>query len=213
MSQIKVELARQAKLLQYAINKRLLGDFNDVTILAGDETISANRMVLACYSKFFESMFLLPLKRKKQSRVEIKTFDGIAVKHIIDYIYSGSIHININNVLTLLGTADFLQVDDVKKMCFDFMETSLTVDSCLDVMKASVLCNYPFLQQTYQYISDNLMKSVKGDNFQQLSKDEMMTLFYQCKPVPQCKKCHFTKLSLIGSNTIKIVRLNFLLCF
>ena len=77
----------------------------------------------------------------------------------------------------MIGTADFLQVDDVKTMCFDFMKATLTVDSCLDVVKASVLCNNPSLQQTYQYISDNFDEILQGDNFKQLSKDELLSLF------------------------------------
>ena len=170
-------LTRQAKLLQYANNKRIDGDFNNVTIQAGDESILANRMVLACYSKFFESMFLSPLKEKYQNSVEIKHFDGKAVKQVIEFIYTGNVDINANNVLTLLGTADFLQVDDVKKMCFDFMETLLTIDSCLDVVKASVLYNNPSLQQTFQYISDNFDEIAQGDSFKQLSKDELLSLF------------------------------------
>ena len=180
MSHINVyeqNLTRQAQLLAYANTKRIEGDFNDVTIQAGAECILANRMVLACYSKFFESMFLSALKEKYQNTVEIKTFDGMAVKQIIQYIYTGILDINTNNALTLLGTADFLQVDDVKEMCFNFMETSLTVDNCLDVVKASILYNNPSLQQTYQYISDNFDEIVQGDNFKQLSKDELLSLF------------------------------------
>ena len=169
-------LKRNAKLLHYANNKRIDGDFNDVIIQAGAERISANRMVLACYSKFFESMFLSPLKEKFQNTVEIKQFNGMAVKQIIEFIYTGNIDINLNNVFTVLGTADFLQVDDVKKLCFDFMEISLTVDSCLDVMKASILYNNPFLQQTYQYISDDFDEIMQRDSFKQLSKDELIPL-------------------------------------
>ena len=59
-------LIRQAKLLQYTNNKRIDGDFNDVTTPAGPERVSANRIVLAYYSNFFESMFLSPLKKKKK---------------------------------------------------------------------------------------------------------------------------------------------------
>ena len=169
-------LIRQAKLLQYANNKRIDGDFNDVTIQAGAESISANRMVLACYSKFFESMFLLPLKEKYDNTVEIKHFDGNAVKQVIEFIYTGNIDINPNNVLILLGIADFLEIGDVKKLCFGFMETSLTIDSCLDVVKASVLYNNPSLQETYQYISDNFDEIIQVDSFEQLSRDELMPL-------------------------------------
>ena len=171
------DLTRQAKLLQYANSKRNVGEFNDVTIEAGAESIAANRMVLPCYSKFFESIFLSPLKEKYQNTVEIKEFDGKAIKVIIDYIYTGSIKINQENVITLLGVADFLQVGDVKKLCFDHLESSLTVDSCLDVVKAAVLYNNPSpLQQTYDFISDNVDEVIEGDNFKDLSKSDMTSL-------------------------------------
>jgi len=45
------------------------GGFNDVTVEERGESIPANRMVLACYSKFFESMFLSPIKERYQNTV------------------------------------------------------------------------------------------------------------------------------------------------
>jgi len=173
----ELQLARQAKLLQYANQKRNAGDFNDIIIEAGGERIPANRMVLACYSKFFESMFLSPMKERYQNTVEIKDFDGKAVKHVIEFLYSGFIEVNAANVLILLGIADFLQVDDVKKMCFDFMETSLTVESCLDIVKVSVLYNYSSLQLTYQYVYAYFDEIVHQNNFKDLSIDELKSLF------------------------------------
>ena len=180
MSHVGQELhdfTRQAKLLEYANNKRIIGDFNDVTIQAGDKSISANRMVLACYSKYFESMFLSPVKKRYQNTIVIKDLDGNALKQVIEYIYTGILDMSTTNVVTLLGVADFLQVNDVKKMCFNFMETSLTVDSCLDVLKALVLYNNPSLQQTYQFISSNFDNIVQGDNFKHLSRAELLSLF------------------------------------
>ena len=171
------DLTRQAKLLQYVNNKRTDGKFNDVTIQAGGQSILANRMVLACYSKYFESMFLSPLKERYQNTIVIKDLDGNALKQVIEYIYTGMIDITTTNVLILLGVADFLQVNDVKKMCFDFMEKSLTVESCLDVVKAMILYNNPSLQLTYQFISDNFDEIAQGDNFKHLSKAEVLPLF------------------------------------
>ena len=180
MSCSKIEqhdLIRQAKLLEYANTKRNTEDFNDVTIQAGAESISANRMVLACYSRFFESMFLSQLKEKYQNTVEIKAYEGKFVKSVIEYIYTGNIDINANNVMTLLSTADFLQVDHVKEICFKFLETSLTVDRCLDVVKASTLYgNAISLQQTSQFISDNFDEVVQQIKFKDLSKHDLMLL-------------------------------------
>ena len=52
--------------LQYANEKRNQGTFNDVIIEADTETIAANRMILSCYSRFFEGMFNLEMKEKYQ---------------------------------------------------------------------------------------------------------------------------------------------------
>ena len=171
------ELSRQARLLEYANTKRNAGDFNDVTIQVEAENISANRMVLACYSKFFQSMFLSQLRERYQNTVEIKEFDGPAIKAIIDFIYSEKIDIDANNVMVLLSAADFLQVDDVKNLCFGFLETSLTVDNCFDVVKASVLySSTSSLKQTYQFISDNFDELFRADNFKVLSKHDLFCI-------------------------------------
>ena len=171
------DLNRQAKLLEYANTKRNAGDFNDVTIQAGAESISANRLVLACYSKFFEIMFHSRFKERNQTTVEIKEFDGQAVRSIIEYIYTGKIDISANNVMTLLGIADFLQVDDVKVLCFDFVESSLTVNNYLDIIKVSILYNnITLLQQTYEFISKNFDKLMQENSFWELSKEELISL-------------------------------------
>ena len=171
------DLIQQAKLLQYANTKRNDGDFNDVTIRAGAESIPANRMVLACYSKFFESMFLLQLKEKNQNTMEIKGFDGQAVKSVIEFIYTGKIDINANNVMTLLCTADYLLIDDVKKLCFNFMENTLTVDNCLDVIKSfDIYNNLSSFQRAYIFFNKNFDKIVQGSNFTDISKLDLTSL-------------------------------------
>ena len=171
------DLIREAKLLQFAYSNRNAGNFNDVTIQAGAESIPANRMVLACYSKFFESMFLSQLKERYQDTVKIREFDGQTIKSVIEYIYTGNINISENNVMALLSTADFLQVEDVKKKCFDYLQTSLTVDNCIDIVKASELYNNPSPNpKTYQFISEKFDELLVTNNFKDLSKQDLLSL-------------------------------------
>ena len=170
----QTDLIRQAKLLAFANSNRIDGNFNDVIIHAGAESIPANRMVLACYSQYFKSMFL---SQPNQSTVEIQEFDGQTIKSVIEYFYTGKIDINTNNVMTLLGTADFLQVDEVKKMCFDYLETSLTVDNCIDTVQAFISYNNPSShRRIYQFISKNFDETAKTKNFKDLSKQDLMQL-------------------------------------
>ena len=78
-------------LQKYANNKRTAGLFNDVIVLAEGESIPGNRLVLACYSKFFETMFLTPMKEQYENQVKICQFNGGIIRSLIDYMYSGTI--------------------------------------------------------------------------------------------------------------------------
>ena len=90
------DFAYQAKLFQYANVKRTDEKFNDVTTQVGAEIISANRMVLSCYSKFFETE-LLPTDREQNTLILNKDdLDGKTVRHIIECIYSGPIDKNMD---------------------------------------------------------------------------------------------------------------------
>ena len=165
-------------LQQYANNKRIADQFNDVIVVAGCESIPANRLVLSCYSKFFESMFLSPMKERYQNEIEIQKFDGKAVRALIDFMYRGKIVINNENVVHLLAVADFLQMEDVKQFCFEFLEDNLSIDNCLEMVNLSKLYNCPTsLEKTYKLISKNLDLIVQTDTFkQQLGKSNLVSL-------------------------------------
>ena len=168
---------KYTELLQYANRKRLEGEFNDVTIQAGEQSISANRMVLSCYSKFFESMFLSSLKERYQDTVVIQQFDGQSIKILIEFIYTGTVDINTDNVTSLLSTADYLQIDEVKVFCFEFLAQTLTVGNCLEIWKISNLFNNPpALQQTYPYLCEHFFEIMQGEHFKTLSKNELNLL-------------------------------------
>ena len=116
--------------LQYPNEKRNKGTFNDVIIEAGIETIAANRMILSCCSRFFERMFDLKMKEKYQDDpVQINDFDGKAVKALIDFMYSGEVTIENENVMDLLAASDYLQLDEVKQFCFELLESNLSSDN------------------------------------------------------------------------------------
>ena len=166
-----------ATLQQYANNKRIADQFNDVTVVAGSESIPANRLVLSCYSKFFESMFLSPMKERYQNEVEIQKFEGKSVRALIDFMYNGEIVINNENVTNLLAVADFLQMENVKQFCFEFLEDNLSIDNCLEMVNLSTQYNCPSsLEKTYELIGKNFALIVQTDAFKQLSKSALVSL-------------------------------------
>ena len=165
------------KLLEYANEKRLEGLYNDVTIKAGEQVMSANRMILSCYSKVFEKMFRSQMKEQYQDAIEIKDFDGEAVKLLIDFIYQREISIDQDNVMKLLKASHFLQLEEVVEFCFRFLESGLTVDNCLDILSAYRLYKpESSLDNVYRFIGENIDKVVKTDRFKSLLKSDLVAM-------------------------------------
>ena len=173
---------RAPSLSDYANNHRLAGHFNDVTVQVGLESIPANRMVLSCYSKFFETMFLSEFREQYQNRVVIRQ-DGKAVRTIINYMYAGCIDIDSDSVVNLLATADFLQMDDVKRFCFDFMASAITTDNCIDIFQlSSQYQSSSDLKEMYAQISSKFDQIIESEHFKKLSKNDFLSLLPKLDP-------------------------------
>ena len=125
--------------LEYANSNRKEGKFNDVKIEINDVIIPANQMVLSYCSTFFEKMFETDMKESRENVTYLHDVDVSAVKEIIEYFYTGIIDISNENVLKILAAADYLQLDEVKDFCSEFLQQVITADSCANILAASKL--------------------------------------------------------------------------
>ena len=168
--------------LQYAYEKRNKGFLNDVTIGVGDQTIAANRLILSCCSRFFEAMFDLEMKEKYQNPVQIHGVDGAAVKSVIDFMYSGEVKITSENVMELIAASDYLQFAEVKRFCFEFLESILSLHNWFAVYSAAKLYGSEHLQnEVYEYVSNNFNDVIQTDDFKLLSDKDFTSFFFKVK--------------------------------
>ncbi|CAK8684624.1 unnamed protein product [Clavelina lepadiformis] len=167
-------------LLDYANRKRKEDRFNDVNITVENETFSANRMVLSCYSDYFDRMFETTMKEKYQDEVVVKEVSKTSMKLIIEFIYTGNIKINKDNVRDLLSTSDMLCVDETKKFCIDFLEMSITTETCFEIFSLAELYRSEILQNRVKtFISENIKKVVVCDDFKKLDLEKMKFILDQ----------------------------------
>ncbi|XP_076825297.1 kelch-like protein 36 isoform X2 [Clavelina lepadiformis] len=174
---------KEAKsLLEYANRKRLSGKFNDVIINIEDESISANKMVLSCFSDYFGNMFDIEMKEKRENQVEIRGFAATAMKLIVEFIYTGNIEINKENVCDLLSASNMMQIDDVKEFCFEFLEDSISIETCLTISYLADLYGSDHLEdQVKTFIEENIDDVITTENFKNLSKKELVSLSRKVK--------------------------------
>ena len=162
----------RSRLLTYANQNRNEGFFNDVTIGIGNQYISANRMVLSCYSDYFQNKFRT--KTDYQESVKLDDVDEKSVKLIIDYIYSATITIDKQNVVDLLKAAHLLKMNDVKEFCFKYLESTINSDNCIGrINLAKQYENESLLNKYYQHLSNHLDEVSNQIEFKNLSSADL----------------------------------------
>ncbi len=82
--------------------KRIIDIFQDsklcdVTFICKDDfRIKAHRIILSSVSDYFRAMFTSNLSEAFKDEIEMSTMDGIALKSLIDFIYTGYIDLFMN---------------------------------------------------------------------------------------------------------------------
>ena len=170
-------------LLQYANDNRNHGRFNDVTIRSNGISIAANRMVLSCYCSFFDQILASETNNQiNDSIVDIPNVDGKLLELLIQYIYTGQICIDSDNVLDILSAAHHLELDEVKGFCFEFLENCMTPDNCITILiTAKQYKNFTSRDKVYKYISDNYEIITKTPAFLKLNNNELFFIVFHLK--------------------------------
>ena len=115
--------------------------FYDVRMVFGDREILAHKCILIASSDYFKSLFLGPIKTK-DDKVDLSSvaLDFASVKAVIDFLYTGKIKIDDENLGAVIKLSTFLLVKNIQFICEAYMRESKTLESCL---------TYYFLAEEY----------------------------------------------------------------
>lgn len=96
------------------------------------------------------------------------------MKLIIEYAYTRTVPIIVDNVERLLVAADQFNVMGIVRACSDFMKSQLCLENCIGICKFTGYYYCPDLRQTaYMFILHNFEEMVKASTeFLELSVNE-----------------------------------------
>ena len=96
----------------------------------------AHRSFLAAFAEYFEGLFASGMAESSMKEIELKDIDGAALALIIDFAYSGEMHITSGNVSSILETANYLGVEVVKEACCRYLWKHIdnNINNALDAM-------------------------------------------------------------------------------
>ena len=114
------------------------------------------------------------MKKRYESAIKIKALDGQTTKSLINFIYTGSVTIDNENVMLLLLGANYFQTQEVMQFCFEFLRLHVTPDNVLDILKAATLYKNDALKyKVEQYISAYFEDVARTDDFKEFSKESL----------------------------------------
>ena len=141
----------------------------DITLVAEEEEHKAHKAVLQLIIPYFKAMFATECKESSEDVLTLPVVSSDGLKAIIEYAYSGKIHVNVESVQDILISADYLQCKNVVEICKKFIVDSINDKTCLsyynlvtiyaeelqEFVKEFILWNFTDISQTEEFLDIN----------------------------------------------------------
>ena len=170
------------RVLKYADESKTAGLYTDICIKTEKKSFRAHRLVLSCYSLYFRTRFEAEIEDKYGGIMEIESeyVNEISLESIINFIYIGKLCISQENVCELFAASNYLQVDQAKQFCLDFLTNSISIETWFQVFKMAYFYKNDHLSsKVFRFIEDNFAKISSTNDFKFLSKRSLLHIFSQ----------------------------------
>ncbi|XP_067207770.1 kelch-like protein 10 isoform X2 [Linepithema humile] len=149
----------------------------DGVIRCPDQVFPVHRAILSAVSPYFKALFTNSLKGGKTETTEvvISSVPGEIFSLILDYAYTGTCNVNVDNVEQLLPLADQFEVLGIVQLCCQFLLQELRPENCLGIFKFArhYFCR-DLEKQGRKYIRHHFKQILKESaEFKELLCDEL----------------------------------------
>ncbi|XP_065838033.1 kelch-like protein 20 [Oscarella lobularis] len=154
----------------------------DVVICTEDgQRFPAHRIILASASDFFSAMFggafLESERNRTDDDVAIRNVEGAAMKMLIEYAYRGKTECpeSAENVLSLYEAAQYIQMDELVRMCSDWLKDHVDHSNCVSIgIVADKYGNSDLLRIADDFAARNLFLVAESEDFLSLSFERVI---------------------------------------
>ena len=149
---------------------------SDITLRTGKKLHKCHKVMLAALSDYFKVMFVSGMKESEDDTISLTGVDSHIFSLVLQYIYTGSISINVANVQDLLSTSVYLQISPLQRRCEQFLINQLDEINCIDVWNLGKLYDCDDMcTGAWRYILDNFA-NIPASKLVGIPMNEMITL-------------------------------------
>ncbi|XP_013379864.1 kelch-like ECH-associated protein 1 isoform X1 [Lingula anatina] len=160
----------------------------DVTLIAGDESFLAHKLVLAAASPYFKAMFTSGMRECGMADIPLQGITPCTLATLIEFAYTAEIHINEMNVCYLLPAATMFQMTHVVEACCTFLEHQLDPSNCIGIANFAQEHGCTELNnKAREYICKHFSQVCQSEEFLMLSPCQMVHLINQDELNVRCE--------------------------
>ncbi|XP_059813821.1 kelch-like protein 10 [Hypanus sabinus] len=154
---------------------RLEGKLCDVVIRVNRIDFNAHKNILCSCSSYFRALFTSGWNSIEKKVYNIPGVSPDMMKLIIEYAYTRTVPVTVENVERLLAAADQFNVLGIVRACCEFLECQLCLENCIGICKFADYYFCPDLRhKAYVYILHHFEEIVKvSEEFLELSAFEL----------------------------------------
>ncbi|CAF0718298.1 unnamed protein product [Brachionus calyciflorus] len=171
-----IELRRLNKQRKYTDVQIICSEKSNLnTDLINDKIIYSHKLVLACLSPYFDTLFSSNFDESKTNKVYMPQTDYDTLLNIVNYAYTGDIELNVHNVQNIFCLANLLQIESLTNISSEFMDSNLDVLNCLEVLKFSKQYSCEYLEiKSREFIHKNFVDILKLKEFVEFSDGDIL---------------------------------------
>ncbi|XP_031571959.1 kelch-like protein 12 [Actinia tenebrosa] len=148
----------------------------DVILNVEGRQFPAHKNVLAASSDYFMAMFSGHMAIASNT-VDVHEISAGAMELLLDYVYTGFLEINEDNVEDIFCGSCLLLLDSVTQACCRFIQERLTLDNCWGIRTlADKFDCRDMLNNVNKFIEESFTKIVEADEYLLLPRQEIAKL-------------------------------------
>ena len=158
-------------------SQQMSRQLTDFTIWVKDAAIQAHKNILATACPYFKALIESDMSEAQAQETHLDDIELEMVQKVVDYFYSGIIKIEADSLKDLAVIADYLQLDELKMKCTQFIKEDIKIcpENCLSWLQFSSRYNLEEVaSRSKELIQMNFIDMSEGEEFLQLSAEELI---------------------------------------
>ena len=167
-------------ILQVFNKQREDPSFHEVTVKINEREFYGHRALLCALSPYFNGALNVDMTEKRICEIQLSAdhVTPTAMQLIMDYIYTAAVKIDHENAGGLLSAANYLQMDELKTYCQEFLSNNLSPENSQTTLASALMSDSDELTDNAELVFKQHFETVlEQEEFLELEKDFVIKIF------------------------------------